>query len=46
MITKILVSLAALTAAIVTIASAAQVSSVTGQQPVRSASNDGGGGGP
>jgi hypothetical protein len=43
---KILISLAALTAAIVTIASAAQISGVTGPQLVHSAANDGGGGGP
>lgn len=46
MLNKILISFAALVAAVVTIASAAQISGVTGPQPVRSASNDGGGGGP
>ena len=43
---KILISLAALSAAIVMIASAAQISGVTGPQLVHSAVNDGGGGGP
>ncbi len=46
MLTKILISLAALTAAVVTIASAAQVSGLNGPQPAHSASNDGGTGGP
>ena len=46
MLAKILISLAALAAALVTLAPATQLSLVNGPQPVYSASNDGGGGGP
>jgi hypothetical protein len=46
MLPKILISLAALAGAVVMIASAAQVSGVSGPQPTYSASNDGGTGGP
>jgi hypothetical protein len=44
MLSKILISLAALAAAIVTVASAAQIGGVNGPQPVYSANNGGDGG--
>ena len=44
MLSKLLISLAALAAAIVTIASAAQLGGVSGPQPVLSADNAGNGG--
>ena len=46
MLSKILITLAALATAAVTIVSAAQLTVANGPQPVYSASNDGGGGGP
>jgi len=44
MLPKLLISVAALVAALVTIASAAQLSGVNGPRPVHLASNAGGGG--
>ena len=43
MLSKILISLAALVAAVVTVASAAQLTGVTGSQTVYSANNGGSG---
>jgi hypothetical protein len=44
MLTRILISLAALVAAVVTVASAAQLAGAPGPQPVYSANNGGDGG--